>query len=152
MKFNCNSMKFNFNSMKFNCNSMKFNFNSMKFNFNSMKFNFNLIKIQFQFNENSISIQWKFNFNSIKFNFNSISIQWKFNFNSISIQCAKHFGWDIRGFARALPAILANKMEESLRNLADSLGECSRLVSQVLAGSSSKWERYRFSCTRSIRK
>ena len=35
----------------------KFNFNSMKFNFNSMKFNFNSMKIQFQFNENSISIQ-----------------------------------------------------------------------------------------------
>lgn len=43
----------------------------------------------------------------------------------------------IRGFARALPAILVNKMEESLRNLADSLGECSRLVSQVLTGSTS---------------
>ena len=66
-----------------------------------------------------------------------MKIQFQFNENSISIQCAKHFGWNIRGFARALPAILANKMEESLRNLADSLGECSRLVSQVLAGSSS---------------
>ena len=43
----------------------------------------------------------------------------------------------IWGFARALPAILVNKMEESLRNLADSLGECSRLVSQVLTGSTS---------------
>ena len=54
-----------------------------------------------------------------------MKIQFQFNENSISIQCAKHFGWNIRGFARALPAILANKMEESLRNLADSLGECS---------------------------
>ena len=53
------------------------------------------------------------------------------------IQCAKYLGWSIRGSARALPAILANKMEENLRNLTDSLGECSRLVSQVLAGSSS---------------
>ena len=50
------------------------------------------------------------------------------------IQCAKHLGWNIRGLTRALPA---NKMEERLQNLADSLGECSRLVSQVLAGSSS---------------
>ena len=53
------------------------------------------------------------------------------------IQCPKYLGWSIRGSARALPAILANKMEENLRNLADLLGECSRLVSQVLAGSSS---------------
>ena len=50
------------------------------------------------------------------------------------IQCAKYLGWSIRGSAKALPAILANKMEENLQNLADSLGECSRLV---LAGSSS---------------
>ena len=50
------------------------------------------------------------------------------------IQCTKHLGWNIRGLTRALPA---NKMEERLQNLADSLGECSRLVSQVLAGSSS---------------
>ena len=93
------------------------------------------MKIQFQFNFNSISIQWKFNFNSVKiqfqFNFNSISSQWKF------IQCAKHLGWNIRESAKSPPAILANKMEESLRNLADSLGECSRLVSQVSASSSS---------------
>ena len=62
----------------------------------------------------------------------------KFDLNSMKlIQCAKHLGWNIRGLARAFPAILANKMEEKLRNLADSLGECSRLVSQVLAGSSS---------------
>ena len=53
------------------------------------------------------------------------------------IQCAKYLGWSIRGSAKALPAILANKMEENLQNLADSLGECLRLVSQVLAGSSS---------------
>ena len=61
----------------------------------------------------------------------------QFQFNENSFKCAKHLGWNIRGFARALPTILANKMEESLPNLADSLGECSHLVLQVLAGSSS---------------
>ena len=44
-----------------------------------MKFNFNSVKIQFQFSENSISIQWKFNFNSMK-------IQIQFNENSILMQ------------------------------------------------------------------
>ena len=77
----------------------------------------------------------KFKFNSMKFSFNSVkiptSIQWKF------IHWAEHLGWNIRELARGLPAILANKTEESLWSLADLLGECSRLVSQVLAGSSS---------------
>ena len=120
--------------MKFNSVKIQFQFNENSISI-QWKFNFNSVKIQFQFNENSISTQWKFNFNSVKiqfqFNENSISIQWKF------IQCAKHLGWNIRESAKSPPAILADKMEESLRNLADSLGECSRLISQVLASSSS---------------
>ena len=144
-KFNENSMKvqwkFNENSMKI---QWKFNFNSMKvqFQFNESsisiqwKFNFNSMKIQWNFNESSISIQFQFNENQSQFNENSISIQWKFNFNAQSI-----LGRIYGNQPQLLPPFVANKMEESLRNLADSLGECSRLVSQVLAigRSSANW-------------
>ena len=96
------------------------------------------MKIQVQFSE----IQVQFNEIQVQFSENSISIQFQFNFNSISIQCrlcAKHLGSNIRESAskRFSRHFLTNKMEEHLRNLADSLGECSRLVSQVLASSSS---------------
>lgn len=40
-------------------------------------------------------------------------------------------------YQELLLPFLTNKMEEHLHSLADSLGECSRLVSQVLASTSS---------------
>ena len=131
--------------MKFNFNSMKFKFNSISIQF-QFKFNSNSIQIQFKFNSNSIQIQFKFNSNSIqiqfKFNSNSIQIQFKFNSSSIQVQFNTQSIMDGTSgdSPKLLPSfyrILANKMEANLRNLANSLGECSRLVSQVLASSSS---------------
>ena len=63
-----------------------------------------------------------------------MKIQFQFNENSISnAQSIRTCG----NQPKLLPPFVTNKMEESLRNLADSLGECSRLVSQVLASGSS---------------
>ena len=70
----------------------------------------------------------------MKFKFNSMKILLQFN----EIQF-KHPELNIREFfyQELLPPFLTNKMEEHLRSLADSLGECLRLVSQVLASTSS---------------
>ena len=82
----------------------------------------------------------------MKFNVNSISIQLQFNefqchFNQLT---AKHHGsckasWilhtGITLFQLSSP--FAGKMEKQLRSLAAFLGECSRIVSQVLDSSDS---------------
>ena len=102
---------------KFNVNSVKFNFNSMKFNVSSMKFNVNSISIQLEFNE------------------------FQCHFNQLT---AKHHGsckasyilhTEITLFQ--LFSLFAGKMEKQLRSLAAFLGECSRIVSQVLDSSDS---------------
>ena len=74
------------------------------------------MKILLQFNENSSSNQ--FQCNEIQFKHPELNIRELF-------------------YQELLLPFLTNKMEEHLCSLADSLGECSRLVSQVLASTSS---------------
>ena len=81
-----------------------------------------------------MKIQVQFNEINFQFNENSSSLQWQFKIQFLKTSGIEHPG--IR-FQKLLPPFLTDKMEEHFRSLADSLGECSRLVSQVLASTSS---------------
>ena len=106
--------------MSIQWNAMSTQRNSIAIHVNSMKFKFD-----------SISIQCQFTFN-IQLQFNEFQIKCKASWFLQSTADLIHTGITLQLFS-----LFAGKMEKQLWSLAAFLGECSRIVSQVLDSSDS---------------
>ena len=132
MEFNVTSVKINsvFNLNSMSLHSIQCQFNEMQCQLKEVQLQF--MSIQFQFKFDSISIQCQFIFN-IQLQFNEFQIKCKASWFLQSTADLIYTG--ITLFQLFSP--FAGKMEKQLWSLAAFLGECSRIVSQVLDSSDS---------------